>query len=253
MKYFNLVWLIVCEVLKKTGAHKCSIFLNFFLFLTSTLSNFKGFTFWRRFIFEWLSFYTDGAISNHERVWKGIVGGKNLKLQLQERSHWPATKKNELNHTILQFSSRFKENWAQSGRNETRFKNSNQIWLQTYIGFKQHNDDSHKRGCTETTFESNCYRSKRFKTANIRNYFSAVELGFATKINLRAEGHLSASKLLQDVLRSPYRAGIHKKAYQQHESRSMMKMSEEEAISTVVKAKLTRHRLIQSQKMLSCV
>ncbi|XP_055903188.1 uncharacterized protein LOC129939232 [Eupeodes corollae] len=70
---------------------------------------------------------------------------------------------------------------------------------------------------------------------------STSQLGFATKLNLRAEGHPAAAKLVNEVVRSPRRAIYYQNAFRKERHRTR-KMSGEEALSVMVEAKLTRHQ-----------
>lgn len=128
----------------------------------------------------------------------------------------------ELQHSLSVFEAVLKKKWLKCNRNEIRFKKINESWLLTPISFKIFDPVAPcKVGRTKKSFEESTDRSKRIKTKNIRKEVSISQLGFATKLNLRAEGHPAAAKLVNEVVRSPRRAICYQNAFRKKKTLTM--------------------------------
>lgn len=60
-------------------------------------------------------------------------------------------------------------------------------------------EDGSDRGRPSTSFETSSTRTKRRKTASMRDKHSVQELSFATEMSLRAAGRSDAAKIVKDV------------------------------------------------------
>lgn len=164
-----------------------------------------------------------------------------LKKKLINLTNCPKEGLDKLGKKIAGFKFRFKTRWIIARRIKAKFVMQNKKWLETPISFTLYGKQ-HRSGRPEIQFEQSSDRSKRLKTKDLRKNSPLSHLAFATKMNLRASGQPVASKLLEDIIRSPRRASKYRQAYEVFEDTHSRRMSGEEALSTMVEAKLTKHQ-----------
>ena len=167
-----------------------------------------------------------------------------LKEHLYNLCQCSESSKNELNHTISHFTSQYKQKWFQSHRTYEKFTSNNKNWLETVIHFPLYdNTEKKKRGRQSLSFSEASDTTKRKKTQELRQNYSVDELSYATQMSLRSVGQIDASKLVNEVTStSPRRALRYRKALTDVEKHKHITMTGEEALSTMIEAKLSRRQ-----------
>lgn len=95
-------------------------------------------------------------------------------------------------------------------------------------------------GRPSTSFESSSNRTKRRRTATIREEHSVHELSFATEMSLRAAGRLDAAKIVKDVTEgSPSKAVRYRKSLERVEG---IPMNGDEAVAFMVENELSKNQ-----------
>ncbi|CAH0552515.1 unnamed protein product [Brassicogethes aeneus] len=147
----------------------------------------------------------------------------------------------EVRKIISRFKAEYKSRWSKASRIKDRFESKNKDWLDVSIAFPKKNEN--RRGRPEVDFESSSERTKRLKTKELRNCTPVSVLTYATQMSLRSEGHVEASKVLQEITStSPERASRYRDAYKKSLELQPQCMSGEDALAVLIGGKLSRHQ-----------
>ncbi|KAF2902157.1 hypothetical protein ILUMI_04032 [Ignelater luminosus] len=120
----------------------------------------------------------------------------------------PESEKRVVNQIIRNFTSQFKQKWNESNRTYQKFVNRNESWLNATIKFPLYNELlEKKRGRERLLFDEASDCSKRMRTLQLRQNYSADELSYAAQMSLRSDSRVEASKLVKEITTaSPKRA-----------------------------------------------
>lgn len=114
------------------------------------------------------------------------------------------------------FFPKYFNKWVSAHRDNTKFLNKNNDWLNTHITLTEiiknnpessvSNSNLEKKPCDDDNFINLSERSKKRKVEKICSYNSSM-ICYVTALNLKKEGKKSASKIVKKVtLQSPTRA-----------------------------------------------
>lgn len=246
--------------LKEIGQDNSSI--NVILpFSTEPLDNTEEISFTRKEIFIFVKSELNGKIN----VVTDIV-----EMEVSKKLKHPYILPKSLKDAVSKLISEFRKRWQQVSRNEMKFFQKFDEWLNVPVSFTIENEgsktsaeDTMGHPCTENTMgrpsttedtvgrPSTSWgdlsdRSKRRRTEKVRKEHTVHELAYATQMGLRASGNLNASNVIRDITQgSPSRASQYRK--------SMKRVSEnvlsgDEALSLIVEGKMTKgqYQLIRS-------
>ncbi|XP_011867945.1 PREDICTED: uncharacterized protein LOC105562053 [Vollenhovia emeryi] len=206
------------------------------------LDNTEEISFTRKEIFIFVKSVLNGNIN----VVTDIV-----EMEVSKKLKHPYILPKSLKAAMGRLVSEFKKRWQQVSRNETKFFQKFDQWLNVPVSFTIENEGlktsmENTMGRPSTSWDHLSDRSKRRRTEKIRKEHTVHELAYATQMGLRASGNLHASKVIRDVTEgSPSKASQYRK--------SMERVSEDvlsgnEALSLVVEGKMTKsqYQLIRS-------
>ena len=136
------------------------------------------------------------------------------------------------------FQAVFKRKWNASNRGHQRFmsKKVNKEWLEGLISFPK---EVSKSGRPQKSFAESSGRSKRRKTAHLRNQHSSEELTYAAHVSQKMSGNAAAAKIIKEATISPSRANKMQKVIKKSIPPSLKK-SPMEALGIFVNANLSR-------------
>lgn len=97
-------------------------------------------------------------------------------------------------------------------------------------------------GRREVAFSESSERSKRRKTETLRSSWSGTTLAYAARMKYREEGELEKPKLLQEIEKSPTRAGKIRKSWVLSQKETPKCYNPEEALALILEVDLTRHQ-----------
>lgn len=168
-----------------------------------------------------------------------------------------------LKKDISRFCSKLYEKFDNCARIVDRFLYKNDSWLKETFVFNlpepialssgkaekvhpptgTHNENV---GRPRLSFSEIGDRAKRKRVAHLTETYEAKELTFAAKKGLKEEGQQSASKLLSEaVFTTPTRADkIRTSWLKSNQHQNVMPFSEDEAVSLIVEAKLSKHQYL---------
>lgn len=165
---------------------------------------------------------------------------QHLYDEIKRRSKCDSKQQKETLKKLSYFKTQYKTRYTKARRMEERFKSNNQEWLEGSILFP--NEIVNKRGRPELSFNDSSERTKRLKTKELRNTTPASVLSYATRMSLRSEGQVQASKLLSEITTSPHRATKYIKAYAASLDSKPKSLSGEDALAVLITAKLSRYQ-----------
>ena len=165
---------------------------------------------------------------------------EHLHKEIKKRTKCDAKLGKEVLKKLSYFKTEYTTRYTKARRMEERFKNNNQGWLEGSISFP--NKIVNKRGRPELSFTDSSERTKRLKTKELRASTPLSLLTYATRMSLKSKGQVQASKLLQDITKSPDRALKYRKAYKSSLDAQPKSLTGDDALAVLVAAKLSRHQ-----------
>ncbi|XP_011867852.1 PREDICTED: uncharacterized protein LOC105561999 [Vollenhovia emeryi] len=206
------------------------------------LDNTEEISFTRKEIFIFVKSVLNGNIN----VVTDIV-----EMEVSKKLKYPYILPKSLKDAMGRLVSKIKKRWQQVSRNETKFFQKFDEWLNVPVSFAIENEGlktstENTMGRPSTSWDDLSDRLKRRRTEKVGKEHTVHELAYATQMGLRASGNLHASKVIRDVTEgSPSKASRYRK--------SMERVSEDvlsgnEALSLVVEGKMTKsqYQLIRS-------
>lgn len=174
-----------------------------------------------------------------------------LDVELSKKFHCSYTLSADEKQTIRKLLYDMKDKWQKARRMKARFMEQNTDWLSRIVTFGNNTDISKEKkdldavrgpGRHSQSFEDSSERSKRRKTAAIREQSSAEELAFATHMSLRAAGKLDAAKVVKEVaLGSPTKASKYTEALRTVTDMTTNRYSADAALSLIVEYRMSKH------------
>ena len=137
------------------------------------------------------------------------------------------------------FVNQWKKKWVLANRTQVILEKKNLTWLDTIFPQKKTITFSKTKRASKP-FESISDSQKRRRTVDIRSENSTT-LMYATSSSLRADGKISASKLMEQVNKSPTRADKILKAYEKSKN-STESLDSAEAVALIAQMKLTKEQ-----------
>jgi hypothetical protein len=166
-----------------------------------------------------------------------------LLAYMVKKTNCPEEHMSALRKNLSTFQVEFKRRWRLAYRKQPRFLQNNQQWLSAPMIFLKFKWQGGGGGRPNVQFAESSDRSKRRKTASLRESSSLDELAYATQMSLRAGGKASAAKIVKEIsTSSPERANKYHKAFKAHQKTTHTRLPGEEALSVIVDAQLTRHQ-----------
>lgn len=143
-----------------------------------------------------------------------------VEMEVSKKLKHPYILPKSLKHAMGRLVSEFKKKWQQVSRNETKFFQKFDKWLNVPVSFTIENEGlktstKNTMGRPSTSWDDLSDRSKRRRTEKVRKEHTVHELAYATQMGLRASGNLHASKVIRDVTESsPSKASQYRNAFQ---------------------------------------
>lgn len=110
--------------------------------------------------------------------------------------------------------------------------------------------EQNQSGRPSTSFEESSDRTKRRRTSEIRENFSAEEIAYATQMSLRSSGAVDAAAVIKDITTSPTRASKYRSAFKSSLTPQPIQMTGDEALVDIVVAKLTKQSYLDIRSSL---
>lgn len=144
--------------------------------------------------------------------------------------------------------------WKKCYRSEKMFVPKYSDWLRQEIelpltDIPSASSSSETFGRPSKEFQELCERSKRRKIEDLRKNVGAEELSYATVMNLRARGDDNSAKLLKEITTTTPTRGKQIRESWLKKRKQATKLSEEEALSTIVSTNLSKHQYMSIRKM----
>lgn len=144
---------------------------------------------------------------------------------------------------ISNFLHKFKEKWRKASRNSGVFLENNRGWLESKLRFKTYIKKPQRIGRPLLDFSASCERSKRQKTADLRQSVPVEAICYAAQMELRKSGNISASKLVHEITTSsPNRASKYISALDNTNKFKKSMLPPEKALSVFVEGGFSRHQ-----------
>ena len=146
--------------------------------------------------------------------------------------------------TVSVFCSEYFSKLKKANNNYEYLKSRFSVWFSGVVDFvaAKKSDVADKKGRPSMSFESTTSdRTKRLKTEDLREAYSASCLLYAASVKFREEGEEKCAKLLKQIHETPSLAGeILDHLSKKNNENDPVKMSGEEALSLVLDADLSK-------------
>lgn len=151
-----------------------------------------------------------------------------------------------IKQSLSRFISELQRKWQKVGRSHKNLCSRNKLWLEGNITIiiKSHSvgkTHNRGRGRPAKSFNECSDRSKRRRTARLREKMDVELMQFATQMKLRAAGKIDAAKVSKDVSLSPGKARKYREGLKNYDS-TIPQVPVEKALAMMLEAGLSKNQ-----------